>query len=183
MRAASGLCVLRISGELDLITAHEFAGRVAAAVQRIGGPVVADLSGLALIDARGGRMLVAALHALPGGRRAAVQNCPPQIRLVLDTLGLSLNHVAAESLASSNEVSPWSATRDLVDRVQRARLTAGEARLGASWILARLAETGIRLASARERLDLIREQGKRTVASTRSARADVEHSRHDAPHS
>jgi anti-anti-sigma factor len=174
-----GMCVVWVSGELDLITADEFAERVTAAVQRIDGPVVADLSGLAFIDARGGRVMGAAFRALPGGRSALVRSCPPQIRLVLDTLGLYLNYVPADYLTAEHRAAPASATRDLVHQVQRARLHAGQARLGASWMLAQLTDTYIRLASTRERLGLIREQGQQRLATSRAVREEIMRSRRD----
>ena len=175
----NGQCVLRIAGDLDMITAGEFADRADQEVAATPGPVVVDLSGLTFIDARGARALATMIDALPAGRQAVVRSCPPHVRLVLDMLGLPPNYLSADYLSARNRMAPQSATRDLVDRVQDARHYAGAAKLGASWVLSRLADTRIRLASTRERTGLLREQGQRTVASSRAVREYVIRSRQE----
>lgn len=160
-----GLCVLRVTGELDASMADEFAGRAAAVVRAMPGPVVVDLSGLAFIDASGVRALAAAIQTLPCGRWPAIRSCPPHIRRVLDLLGLPPDYLAAGIW-----IAPESETFQLVDRVRHARLYASEAKLDARLVLSRLADTCIRLASTRERIGLTMEQGRRTVASSRAVR-------------
>jgi len=63
--------------------------------------------------------------------------------------------------------------------LRRARLDAGEARLGARWALSRLTRTCFLLASTREQTALIREQGRRTVASSRAAREQLRRTRQE----
>jgi anti-anti-sigma factor len=155
----NGMCVLQIAGELDASTADAFAERVDAAVQRLPGPVLVDLSGLAFIDAGGARMLDAVIRTMPGGRASAVRTCPRSVRRILDMLGLPLDcQPAGRSPAPPRGLA-------LVNEVRRARLRAGEARLDASGTLAELASTRIRLASTIERTGLIREQGRAARAS------------------
>jgi len=179
-QSRDGRCVLRLVGELDMTTAEEFTDCADAAVEATPGPVVVDLSGLTFIDARGARALAAVMDALPAQRRPVVRSCPPQVRLVLDMLDLSLNYLQADHLPAQNQTATRSATRDLVHRVQHARLDASQMKLDSSWVLARLADTGIRLASTRERTDLIREQGQRTLAATRAIREHLKRLREEA---
>jgi|SRR5215469_9585436 len=169
VEAGSGYrqCVLRVIGELDLVTAAEFADRADAAVEATSGPVIVDLSSLTFIDVFGARALATVVRTLPAARRPVIRSCPPHVRLVLDMLNLPLSYLPTDPLTGN---APPSVTRDLVDLVQQARLDAGKAKLAASWTLARLADTGIRLASTRERAGLMREQGQETLARTRSAR-------------
>jgi hypothetical protein len=82
-------------------------------------------------------------------------------------LNLPLSYPPADPLTG---IAQPSVTRHLVDLVQHARLDASRTKLAASWTLARLTDTGIRLANTRERAGLIREQGQQTLARTRSAR-------------
>jgi len=169
VEAGSGYrqCVLRVIGELDLVTAAEFADRADAAVEATSGPVIVDLSSLTFIDVFGARALATVVRTLPAARRPVIRSCPPHVRLVLDLLNLPLSYLPADPLAGN---APPSLTRDLVDLVQHARLDAGKAVLAASWTMARLTDTGIRLANTRERTGLTREQGQQTLARTRSAR-------------
>lgn len=80
-----GACLLRISGELDLITADSLGERADAAVEQVPGPVLVDLAGLTFIDARAARALDAraslsprtqAPPAPPGRRRCRVPASP-----------------------------------------------------------------------------------------------------------
>jgi anti-anti-sigma factor len=174
----NGRCVLRVTGDLDMTTAAEFACRAEAAVTETTGPVVLDLSGLTFIDVRGARALAAVMCPVPAARRPVVRSCAPHVRLVLDMLDLPFSYLPADYLPAYSRTAPPSATRDLVKRVQQARLNAGDAKLSASRVLARLTDTSIRLASTRERTGLILEQGQQTLASTRAARELVIRSRH-----
>jgi anti-anti-sigma factor len=168
----NGLCVLRVTGELDTMMAGLFAERAEAAVQAIPRPVLIDLSGLTFIDAGGARALATAI----GTFSAAVRSCPPHVRQTLDLLGLPPWYLTA-----GNTAVPRSGTSDLVDLVRRARSDASEAKQGASLLLDRLTGTCTRLAVTRERSDLVREQGRRTVASSRAAREHAMRSRQAAP--
>jgi anti-anti-sigma factor len=168
----NGACVLLIAGELDAVAADTFAERVDAAVRRLPGPVLVDLSGLTFIDAQGARALDAVMRTLPAGRPASVRACPRRVRRILDILGLPLD---GRPSASSPGRRPGPA--GLVDEVRRARLQAGEAKLNASGALAELADTRIRLASTIERAGLIREQGRQTLARSQAGREQAIRSR------
>jgi anti-anti-sigma factor len=176
----NGLCVLRLSGELDFVTAREFAERADHVLQAVPGPVVMNLSGLTLIDLRGARALAAVTQTLPAGRQVVVCSCPPHVRLTLDVLDLPLNYLPADYLPTENWIVPPSWTRELVHRVQDARLHASVTKLCTKGVLATLTDTSIRLASTRERTDLIREKGQRTLAATRAARELAERFRQES---
>jgi len=179
----NGLCVLHVAGELDMTTADEFAESADAAVQSMHGPVAFDLSGLTFIDVCGGRTLAAVIGTMPAGRLGVVRSCPQHIRRVLDLLELPVHYLSAADdlyarhLSARDRTAADSETQKLVNRVRYARLHANEAQLDASGTLARLTETSIRLASTLERTDLMREQGRRTLASARAAREHVMRSR------
>jgi anti-sigma B factor antagonist len=161
----NGTCVLRISGELDTMTADTLGERADAAVRDVPGPVLVDVSGLTFIDADGARVLNALIQTLPDGRRGAVRSCPRGIRRILDLLGLSLGCPSA-----GHDAVPEPGMTALLDQVRRARFHAGEARLDVGETLARLTDTCIRLAGTVERADLIREQGRQALAASRTAR-------------
>lgn len=153
----NGLCVLRITGELDTVMAGVFAERAEAAVQAIPRPVLIDLPGLTFIDAGGARALATVIRTFS----AAVRSCPPPVRQTLDLLGLPPWYLSA-----GNSTVP--------------RSDACEAKLGARLLLDQLRDTCIRLASTLERSDLVREQGRRTAASSRAAREHLMRSRQAA---
>jgi hypothetical protein len=168
---SSGSCLLRIDGELDVLTADALAVRAAVAILGIPGPVLVDLSGLTFIDAHGARALDALILSPPDGRPTFVRRCPFGIRRVLNVLRLPLDYPAAVTAPGP------AAAMALTNRVRDARLHASESRMDASATLALLADTLIRLASTRERTDLIREQARQTVARARAVRERLATSR------
>jgi anti-anti-sigma factor len=177
--ARNGLCVLRVSGELDLATAGEFAEAADRALRAVPGSVVVNLSGLTFIDLRGARTLAAVIRTVPAGRQVVVCSCPPYVRLLLDALGPALNYLPADYLPADKWTVPQSGTLHLVNRVREARLHACVAKLDARAVLARLTDNSIRLANTSERMDLTRQQGQRTLASARAAREHIIHSRQE----
>ena len=176
---SNGLCVLRVSGEVDVLTAEEVAERADQALQEVPGPVMVDLSGLTFIDACGARALAAMIDTLPAGRLTAVRSCAPHVRLVFDLLDLSLNYLPADYLSAENWTAPRFGTRELTSRVQEALLHASVAKDSASGVMALLADTSTRLASTLEQTGLIREQGRRVLASARAAREQAIRSRQE----
>lgn len=172
---SNGLCVLRITGDLDMSMADVFADHVDAVVRAMPGPVQIDLSGLRFIDEHGARALVAVIRILLAGRLTAIRPCPPHVRRVLELPGLS-----ADYALTGDWTAPEAETCHLVDRLRRARLDASEAMLEARGMLSRLTDTCIRLASTRERTGLMLEQGRRTVANSRVARENVRRTRREA---
>jgi anti-sigma B factor antagonist len=168
----NGACVLQIAGELNAMAADAFAERVDAAVRSLPWPVLVDLSGLTFIDAYGARALDAVMRTLPGGRPASVRDCPRRVRRILDILGLPL-----DGRPPAGPPGRRPGPTEQVDKVRRARLHAGEAKLNASGALAALADTRIRLASTIERSALIREQGRQTLARSQAGREQAVRSR------
>lgn len=167
----NGLCMLRITGELDTSVAEAFADHADAAVRAIPGPVRVDLSGVTFIDAHGARALTTVLQVWAAERRAAVGSCPSHVSRVLELLELPAGHLPAGDWDTAQ-----SETFQLVGLVRRARLDGVAAKLDASRLLARVTDTCIRLSSTRERNGLVVEQGRRTVASSRAAREHVRRS-------
>jgi anti-sigma B factor antagonist len=161
---SNGACVLRIAGELDVATADALADHAAASVREVSGPVLVDLSGLTFIDAYGARALDALIRSPPDGRAATIRRCPLRIRRTLNVLRLSL-----DSSPATDSTAGQTVTTALTDQVRRTRLSARESELDACGTLARLTDTLIRLASTIERTELIREQVRSTLASSRAA--------------
>jgi hypothetical protein len=127
--------------------------------------VLVDLSDLTFIDAHGARDLDTLIRSLRRRRPTAVRRCPLRIRRVLNSLGLSL-----DSPQAGDGTASWPEAGELVDRVRRARACATESRLSAIGTMTRLTDTQIQLASTLERAGLLREQGRKTLASSRAAR-------------
>ena len=169
-----GLCVLRITGELDTTVAAAFADHANAVVRTIPGPLLVNLSGLSFIDAHGGRTLAALFQAWATERPTAVCSCPPNVRRVLTLLELPGDRSAVVW------ATPVSETRQLIDRVREARLYGITATFEARGVLDRLTNTCIRLASTWERTSLTVEQGRQAVASSRITRERIAQSRQTA---
>lgn len=173
----NGFRVLHVYGDLNFDTAAEFAECAYQAVRGVSEIVLMNLSGLTAIDVRGARALAALIHTLPAEGQAVVCSCSPDVHLLLDVLGASLNYLPAHYLPTGT--SPGSRTGELVNRVREARLHAGVAKIQARDELDKLTDTSIRLASTRERTGLTREQGQRTLIRARAAREQVIRSRQE----
>ena len=84
------VCVLAVSGELDVLTVPRFAESAAEAVQTPAERFVLDLSGLRSADCRGARTLAATAQAAAAGCPVIVRSVRPPVRRVLDLLALNL---------------------------------------------------------------------------------------------
>ena len=84
------VCVLAVSGELDVLTAGRFAEAAAAAVETPAERLVLDLSGLRFTDCCGARALAATARAAAVGCPVIVRSVSPAVRRVLDLAGLNL---------------------------------------------------------------------------------------------
>ncbi len=84
------VCVLAVSGELDLLAAQKYADIAAAALRTNAERFVLDLSGLKFVDCGGARALAATAQAVPAGCPVIVRSVSPAARRVLELLGLSL---------------------------------------------------------------------------------------------
>ena len=92
MERDAAVCVLKVSGELDFLTAAEFAQHARLVAEAGPERLVLDLSELAFADCCGARALAAAVHAVPGGCPVIVRSVRPTVRRLLDLLGLNLEH-------------------------------------------------------------------------------------------
>jgi anti-anti-sigma factor len=172
---SNGMCLLRITGELDSALTGTFAAHAEAVAGTIPGPVTVDLSGLTFIDAAGARALTLVIGTL-SGRLAAVSPCTPAVRRVLELSSLP----PLDYWLARHREAPGSGTPELIDQVRRVLRDAGKAQSTASGTLARLSDTRIRIASTRERTGLIREQARLTLAGTRALRELLARSRQQA---
>jgi anti-sigma B factor antagonist len=83
------VCVVSVSGELDIATAPDLAAQAAVlpgGIERL----IVDLSGLDFIDCRGVQVLVELTQAAPPGCPVVVRGVMGRVRRVLDILGVSL---------------------------------------------------------------------------------------------
>ena len=91
MERDGAVCVLKVSGELDFLTAAEFAQHARLVAEAGPERLVLDLSDLAFADCCGARALAAAVRAVPGCP-VIVRSVRPMVRRLLDLLGLNLEH-------------------------------------------------------------------------------------------
>jgi anti-sigma B factor antagonist len=83
------ICVVSVSGELDIATAPALAGQAAVlpgGIERL----IVDLSGLEFIDCRGVQVLIGVTRAVPPGCPVLVRGVTGRVRRVLDILAVSL---------------------------------------------------------------------------------------------
>ena len=83
------VCVLSVSGELDIATAPILA-RQAAVLPGRAERLIMDLSGLEFVDCTGAQALAAVTSAAPPGCPVLVRGLARRIRMVLDILDLPL---------------------------------------------------------------------------------------------
>jgi anti-sigma B factor antagonist len=110
-----GVCVLAVSGELDIATTPELARQAAAALEIPPARLVLDLSGLDFIDCAGAGALAAVIEALPADCPVTVgsMSCMAQRVLgVLSMFGLSLERPgpAAADTATADTATADTAT-------------------------------------------------------------------------
>ena len=86
------VCVLTVSGELDLLATGKYADVAAAALRTGPERFVLDLSALEFVDCRGARALAATVQAVPDGCPVIARSVSPAAHRVLELLGLSLEH-------------------------------------------------------------------------------------------
>jgi anti-anti-sigma factor len=144
-------CVIKVSGELTLMTEREFAIRVAEALGVCPGPVLFDVSGLDFVDCSGARALVRAVRAVPPGQ-GRLHGCGRPVRRVLDALGYDLPYMpgfAGEIRARPRprvQAGVLSRGEALTALIRVAESNAGQSALQASDVMARLASTYSELA-------------------------------------
>jgi anti-anti-sigma factor len=169
----NGMCVLRVSGELDRATADPFVRHADAVVRAIPGPVAIDLTGLKFIDVAGVRVLTQLLRRLSASRLADVSRCTPAVRRVLRLLGMP----PPDYWLTAQRATALPPTRELADRIERAVFDADETQRATAGTIARLQDTCIRVASTLERTGLTREQARQTLTRAKAAREILTRSR------
>lgn len=94
----SRVCVLAVSGELDIVTHPALARQAAAALRQPAERLIIDLSGLEFIDCCGARALAALTCAAPAGCPVLVRRAGRRVRRVLDLLALPLERPGTVTL-------------------------------------------------------------------------------------
>ena len=89
------VCVLAVSGELDIATAAVLTQQAAAALRQPAERLIIDLSGLEFIDCCGVRALEAVTRAAPAGCPVLVRGAGRRVRRVLDLLAVPLQRRGA----------------------------------------------------------------------------------------
>jgi anti-anti-sigma factor len=138
--------VIRVNGELTVLTGHEFTGQVAKALAALSGPVLFDVSGLDFVDCHGARVLARELRAV-SARGAGLYGCRPVVRRFFDLLGFDLPYVTTLTqpvpvpLPSPGPAGPPARGQDLTALIRVTQATARQSVTQASLIMSRLATT------------------------------------------
>jgi anti-sigma B factor antagonist len=141
------ICVLTVTGELDLFTVANLAESAAAALSVPAERFVLDLSRLRFIDCGGARALVTVTRAVPAGCPVIVRSMSPAVRRVMDLMGVNLE---LRAMASGSR-----ATRLALESLRLCALAqqaVAESRILAKTVAAtedRLADTLIQMADRR----------------------------------
>jgi len=83
--------VLRVRGELDVVTADRFIAAAASELRQATGPVSIDLSFLDYLDCAGARALEAVVRALPPWRLTEVRGIQRPVARLLELIGMDLS--------------------------------------------------------------------------------------------
>ena len=92
------VCVLGVSGELDIATTPALTQQAAAALRPPAERLIIDLSGLRFIDCGGARALAAVTRAAPPGCPVLVRGAGRRVRRILDLLAVPLERRGAITL-------------------------------------------------------------------------------------
>lgn len=82
--------VLRVWGELDVVTADRFIATAASELRQATGPVSIDLSFLDFIDCAGAHALEAVVRAIPPWQLTEVRGIRPPVARLLELIGMDL---------------------------------------------------------------------------------------------
>ena len=137
------VCVLAVTGELDLFTVPDLAESAAAALKTPAERFVLDLSRLSFIDGCGARALAAVTRTIPVGCPVIVRSVSPAVRRVLDLMGMNLE---------SGAMVPENRAAQLMLESQRIRSLAQQAMSESRTLAAtedKVADTLTRLADRR----------------------------------
>lgn len=83
--------VLRVRGELDVVTAERFIADAVIALRYAIGPIAVDLSFLDFVDCAGAHALEAVLRAIPPWRLTDVRGVRPPVARLLELLDMDLS--------------------------------------------------------------------------------------------
>src|SRR5262249_19829006 len=125
----NGMCVLQITGELDMGMTATFLARADAEVRAVPGPVIVDLTGLTFVDAPGARVLTQLTRKLSASRLAAVTPCTPAVRRIMRIVRVP----PPEYWLTDAGAPAGPGTVELVNRVQRAMVEAIEVQHTVNW--------------------------------------------------
>jgi anti-anti-sigma factor len=84
------ICVLTLSGDLDLLAIPGFLMHAAQVVDEPAERFVLDLAGLTFLDCAGARALAAVTSLLPSGCPVIIRSLSPAARQLLDRLNMDL---------------------------------------------------------------------------------------------
>ena len=92
------VCVLAVSGELDIATTPALTQQAAAALRQPAERLIIDLSGLQFIDCGGARALAAVIRGAPPGCPVLVRGAGRRVRRILDLLAVPLERPGTVTL-------------------------------------------------------------------------------------
>jgi anti-anti-sigma factor len=103
------VCVLTVSGDLDLLSRTEFLMHAARVVDDRIERFVLDLAGLTFLDCGGVRALVAAVYFVPSSCPVIIRSLSPSARRILELLGLDVERLRQEPDADPErgETTAW----------------------------------------------------------------------------
>jgi anti-anti-sigma factor len=165
------LCMLSVSGDLDMSSAGQFPGLVAAVINGHAGRVVVDMSGVRFIDCAGARALASVARGVPGGSSVVVRSLRPPVRRLLDQLGLDLDLFGPYLELMSLDLEPRSGPGALASRTAVLMHQSRQARSAAQHAItdSRLL-TAVSLTMRRQAKDL-RHQAQQTRRSRQARTA------------
>jgi anti-anti-sigma factor len=163
------VCVLAVTGELDLFTVANLAESAAAALRTPAERFVLDLSRLNFIDGCGARALATMTQAGPAGRPVIVRSVSLAVRRVVDLMGLNLELRA---------MVPGDQAARLLLESQRIRSLAQQAMAESRTVAESVAATEDKVADTLTRLaDRRRDRAGRLLALSQTARIQAAHFR------
>lgn len=161
------VAVLKVRGELDAVTADEFAVEAVRLLKRIDGPVAVDLSLLEFVDCAGARMLAAVLDTIPSWRLVEVCGIRPRVRRLLDLVGLDPRPARA---SRHSDVVPSARGQKVLAEVDAVRWQSRALMLETSVVMDRLATTCAEIAARGRRGERERTAAERMRVLSATAR-------------
>lgn len=137
------VCVLTVTGELDLFTVANLAESAVAALKTPAERFVLDLSRLSFIDCCGVRALATITRTISAGCPVIVRSVSPAVRRVLDLMGMNLD---------SRVMVPGNQAARLLLESQRIRSLTRQAMAESCTLAETLAATEDRVADTLARL-------------------------------